>query len=513
MATTRVSMRTIREVLRLCWGMQMSQAKAAAACGLARSTVADYLNRARVAGLGWPLAADLDDSRLESLLFPPAPPSSERALKAPDWPVIHRELQKKGVTLQLLWQEYRSGQPNGYQYSQFSHLYSQWKKTTDVIFRSRHQAGEKLFIDFAGQTVPIHDPMTGVTSQAQVFVAVWGASNYTYAEALWSQKSQDFIGAHIRAFKFFCCVPHVLVPDNLKSAVVRADRHEPDINLAYHAMAAHYGVAVVPTRPRKPRDKAKVEAGVLLVERWILAAIRKQTFFSLTELNEAIMELLEKLNIKPFKKMPGSRKSHFEEIDRPAANPLPARPYEIRAIKLARVHIDYHVDLEKHYYSVPYHFVQKSVEIHYSDTIVEIFQGGRRIASHPRLHKAGGYSTLPEHMPESHRQYARWTPERLASWAKAEAGPATALLAEQIMLSKRFPEEGFKAVLGLINLGNRYGTDRLEKACSLANQLHAYSYRTVKDILSSCRDQQAERVQAPDPALDHENVRGPGYYH
>lgn len=511
MVMTRLSMRTIREVLRLHLGLRLNKTQVSKSCGISRSTIGDYLQRAALSNLSWPLPEDLDDARLEALLFPPIT-SSGRQIPQPEWSTLHREMQTKGVTLQLLWHEYRTQYQDGYQYSQFSSLYSQWKKTVDLVFRPRHVAGEKLFIDFAGPTIPIHDPQSGEITKAQIFVAVWGASNYTYAEALASQKVNDFVGAHTRAFKYFGCVPHVLVPDNLKSAVIKCDRHEPDINPTYYAMAGYYRCAVVPARPRKPKDKAKVEAGVLLVERWILASLRHRKFFSIAELNEAIAELLERLNSRPFKKMPGCRLSSFKEIDRPAAQGLPLRPFEIRDIKIAKVHIDYHVELEKHYYSVPYQYVQKKIEIHHSETIVELFHNGQRIASHPRLHKIGGYSTQSEHMPEAHRQYARWTPERLATWARMEAGPSAAIVAEKIMSSKRHPEEGFKAVLGLINLGSRYGVARLEKACEQAIALHSFSYQTVKGILKSGRDQNPTRVLSIVQSLDHENVRGPIYY-
>jgi transposase len=514
MAMTRISMRKIREVLRLRWELGMKQDDIAASCGVARSTVGDYLRRGELAKLTWPLAPALvDDAALEALLYPKIVQAG-RAVPQPDWAYIHRELGRKGVTLQLLWQEYKEANTSGYQYSQFAALYATWRRGVELVFRNQHAPGERLFVDYAGQTVKIYDATGGATREAQIFVATWGASNYTYAEATWTQTKMDFIGAHVRAFAFFGVAPFILVPDNLKSGVDRPCRYDPDINQAYYAMAGYYGSAVIPARSRRPRDKAKVENGVLVVERWILAALRHRKFFSLDELNGEIRRLLRLLNDRRFRKMDGTRASVFAEIDRPSARPLPELPYEVREIKLARVHIDYHVELLRHFYSVPYQFVQKQVELHYTPGLVEIFHRGQRIASHARRHKAGAYSTVTEHMPESHRQYAKWTPERLINWAKDEAGPAAAKVASAIMLSKPHPQIGFKAVLGLMNLGRHYGSEKLEKACERALAIQSPSYQTVKSTLR-CGLEARPLPTAPvdDSVLpDHENIRGAAYY-
>ena len=507
-------MRKIREVLRLRWELAMKQDDVAVSCGVARSTVGDYLRRAELAKLTWPLPPALaDDATLEALLYPKVVLAG-RTVPAPDWAHIHREMGRKSVTLQLLWQEYKEANTDGYQYSQFAALYSTWRRGVELVFRNQHAPGERLFVDYAGQTVKIYEA-SGAVREAQIFVATWGASNFTYAEATWTQTKMDFIGAHVRAFTFFGVAPFILVPDNLKSAVDKPCRFDPDINQAYYAMASFYGSAVIPARSRRPRDKAKVENGVLVVERWILAALRHRKFFSLDELNAEIRRLLARLNDRRFKKMDGTRASIFAEVDRPSARPLPDLPYEIREIKLARVHIDYHVELLRHFYSVPYQFVQKQVELHFTPHLVEIFHRGQRIASHPRRHKPGAYSTVTDHMPESHRQYAKWTPERLINWAKDEAGPATAKVAGAIMLSKPHPQIGFKAVLGLMNLGRRYGAERLEKACERGLAIRSANYQTIKSTLRSGLD--ARPIPAPSPkeppvAIDHENIRGANFY-
>ena len=413
MPAKRLSMRKIKEVLRLKWGKGMSNRKIATSCGIGRLTVSEYLRRAEEAGVGWPLPADLDDARLERQLFPPPPDLPAQVRGIPDWLVIHRELKLKSVTLFLLWQEYRTAHPDGYQYSWFCDHYRAWQGKLDVVMRQDHRAGEKLFIDYAGQTVPIIDRATGEICEAQIFVAVLGASNYTYAEATWSQSLPDWIGSHIRTFSFLGGITELVVPDNLRSGVSKAHRYEPDTNPTYQDMASHYGVAVLPARVRKPRDKAKVESGVLVVERWILAALRHRQFFSLLELNAAISELLVKLNARPFRKLPGCRREHFEQLDRPALQPLPAEPYVYAEWKKARVHIDYHVAIQGHYYSVPYALIKREVEVRITRNTIECFHRGNRVASHRRSHHKGRHTTVSAHMPESHRQAGEWSPERL----------------------------------------------------------------------------------------------------
>src|SRR5210317_200046 len=379
MPAKRLSMRKIKEVLRLKWARGLSNRQIAKACGIARPTVSEYLRRAAQAGLAWPLPTNLDEATLERQLFRPPPSLPAQARGVPDWALVHQELKRKGVTLFLLWQEYRAAHPEGYQYSWFCDHYRAWQGKLDVVMRQDHRAGEKLFVDYAGQTMPVVDWGTGEIREAQLFVAVLGASNYTYAEATWTQGLPDWIGSHRRAFAFLGGVPELVVPDNLRAGVSKAHRYEPDNNPTYQDMATHYGVAVLPTRVRRPRDKAKVEAGVLVVERWILAVLRHRTFFSLAELNAAIAGLLEKLNARPFKKLPGCRRAHFEALDKPALKPLPIEPYEYAEWKKARVHIDYHLEVGGHYYSVPHALIKKQLDVRITQNTLECFYRGNRV--------------------------------------------------------------------------------------------------------------------------------------
>ncbi|MEZ5489317.1 MAG: IS21 family transposase [Gammaproteobacteria bacterium] len=513
MPAKRLSMRKIREVLRLKWGNGMSNRRIAAGSGIGRPTVSEYLRRAEEAGLSWPLPDDLDDARLERLLFPPPPdlPAQERGI--PDWVHIHGELKHKGVTLFLLWQEYRANHPDGYQYSWFCEHYRAWQGKLDMVMRQDHRAGEKLFVDYAGQTVPIIDRATGEIREAQIFVAVLGASNYTYAEATWSQSLPDWIGSHVRCLHFLGGVPELVVPDNLRSGVSKAHRYEPDVNPTYQDMASHYGVAVLPARVRKPRDKAKAEGGVLIVERWILAVLRHRQFFSLVELNAVISELLEKLNARPFRKLPGCRREHFEQLDLPVLQPLPAEPYVYAEWKKARVHIDYHVAFEGHYYSVPYALIKKEVDVRITRNTIECFHRGNRVASHQRSHHKGRHTTVTAHMPESHRQAGEWSPERLMRWA-SKTGPATEKLIQTVLGSRKHPQQAYRSCLGILRLSKPYGDERLEAACRRALTLGSCRYKSIESILKHRLDEQPLEAQQELALPDtHDNIRGPAYYH
>jgi transposase len=506
-------MRKIKEVLRLKLHLGMSDRQAAKSCAIARSTVRDYVRRATAAGLSWPLPEEWDEGQLEARLFlqaSGAAPVGDR--EQPDFKAIHSELRRhKNVTLQLLWEEYQEANPGGYQYSQFCNLYRTWAKRVDLVLRHSHRAGEKLFVDYAGQKVAIVDSETGATREASIFVAVMGASNYTYAEASASQDLASWIGAHVRAFEFLGGCPTVVVPDNPKVGVIHPCRYEPDLNPTYEEMAAHYGVAVMPARPRKPRDKAKVEAGVLLVERWILAALRKRTFFSVGELNRAIQELLERLNQHGFRKLPGCRAELFARLDRPALRPLPAERYSFAEWKTATVNIDYHVELKDHFYSVPYSLAGQKVDLRYSATTVEVLHRGVRVASHARSYQLGAATTIDEHRPPAHRRYLSWTPSRLLEWA-GKAGLATRAVADAILSSRRFPEQSYRSCLGLIRLGERFGEERLEAACARAVKFQACTYKRVKTILETGLDRQPESEPPAAAPLTHENIRGAAYF-
>lgn len=475
-------MRKVKEALRLKFSCGLSVSGIARSLCVARSTVSEYLSRADSGGISWPLPDDIDDDALQRLLFPlfPSVPSSTRAV--PDFADIHEELKRKGVTLLLLWQEYKAVHPSGYQYTQFCNLYRKWKGHLDLPMRFNHKAGEKMFVDYCGQTLPVVNRKTGEVREAQIFVAVLGASSYTFTEATWTQGLPDWTGSHVRAFGYFGGVTEIVVPDNLASGVSKACRYEPDINPTYQDLAAHYGMAVIPARVRKPRDKAKAEAGVLLVERWILAKLRHRTFFSLAELNEAMGTLLEALNNRPFKKLPGSRRSLFEKLDKPALKPLPPSPYQYSEWKKAKVNIDYHVEVLDHYYSVPHRLVRQTVDVRLTATIVEIFHKGKRQASHMRSYFKGAHTTIKAHMPKSHQRHLQWTPSRIISWAQ-KTGAATADLFAAIMARRPHPEQGFRSCLGIMRLGKAYGNERLEAACQRALFINAFSYKSIQSIL------------------------------
>jgi transposase len=513
MAGKRLSMRKIKEVLRLKWKNGCSNSQVAKSCNIARSTVREYLRRARDAGLSWPLDPHLDDTALENLLFPVQEVSSCSERQMPSMDYLFTELKRKGVTLQLLWYEYKQANPEGYQYSQFCNHYRQWLKKLDVTLRQEYRAGEKLFVDYAGQSVPIVDRDTGEITDAHIFIAALGASNYTYAEATPAEDLPSWIKAHIHAFEFFGGVGEILVPDNTKTGVTKPCRYEPDINPTYQDLAQHYGTAVIPARPGRPRDKAKVESAVLVAERWILAALRNHTFFSLAELNKAIAEKLRELNSRKFQKLDTTREELYESIDKPALKSLPARRYEYAEWKKARVNIDYHIEIHRHYYSVPYQLVRKQLDVRLSSCTVEVLFKNKRVASHKRSYRQGGFTTLREHMPKSHQRHLQWTPSRIIKWA-GKNGPNTQELITHILESRAHPEQGFRSSLGIMRLARRYCPKRLEKACARALAIKAYSYKSIESILKNGLDQQPllfEQIKESRPPTHH-NIRGKHYY-
>jgi transposase len=511
MAAERMSMRKIREVLRL-HARGLSGRRIGKSLGVSHVTVRGYLARAERAGLDHDSAASLDDAQLEARLFPAAPAVGVlRPL--PDWTHIQQELRKPGVTLQLLWLEHKAAHPLGYQYTQFVTLFRQWQQTRDPVLRQEHKAGEKVFVDYAGQKIPVVDPSTGEIREAVIFVAALGASHYIYAEATWTQSLSDWIASHVRMYAFFGGVPRLSIPDNLKAGVKHACFYEPELNATYLELARHYGTTVLPTRVARPRDKAKVETAVQIVERWILAPLRHHTFFSLHELNEAIARLLEELNRRPFQKMEGNRRQLFESLDRPALLPLPSEPYTFAEWKKARVHIDYHVEVDRHYYSVPHTLLRQPVEVRLTATTVEILHRGKRVAAHVRSHRPGGYTTETAHRPKAHQKHLEWSPDRLIRWGEG-VGPSTGRLVQQILERRPHAEQGYRSCLGLLRLGKQHTEPRLEAACFRALRSGATSYRSVKSILEHGLDRVPleDAVELHLPAR-HENVRGADYYH
>jgi transposase len=511
MPRVRLSMRTIKEILRLRWEVGLPYQAIAVSCRKGQTTVRDYVLRAEAAGLSWPLPEELDEEALERLLFPP-PPESPRHRPLPEWSVLHQELRRKGVTLGLLWQEYRAVHPEGYGYSQFCALYHQWANGLEPVLRQHYVAGEKLLVDYAGPTVPVVDRHTGEVRQAQIFVAVLGASNYTFVEATWTQGLADWIESHRRCFEFLGGVPALITPDNIKSGVTSPCFYDPDLNRSYQKLAEHYGAAVVPARIRRPRDKAKAEAGVQGVERWILARLRHRTFFSLAELNAAIRELLVEYNRRPFQKLEGCRESLFISLDRPALRPLPAHPYEYAQWKKARVNIDYHVEVDRHWYSVPHTLIRQQVEVRLGAHTVEILHKGKRVASHPRSFSQGRHTTVLEHMPRHHREYVQRSPQRLVRWAQ-QTGDACAQVVEQILVSRAHPVQGYRACLGVLRLGRQHGPARLEAACARALALGALSYQSIKSILAhGLENQPLPSTPTAPPPIRHAHIRGAHYY-
>jgi transposase len=507
-------MRQIKELLRLHFEAHLSQRQIAAATRLSLGVVNKYLAAAVVAGLSWPLPENLSEEELRHRLFPLGDSAVAEAKALPDFAQLHLELKRKGVTRQLLWEEYcAEHSTNYYRYTQFCALYQEWQKRLRVTLRQTHRAGEKLFVDYCGQTVSVIDLVTGEGRQAQIFVAVLGASNYTYAEATSSQSLPEWIASHVRAFAFFDGVPELVIPDNLKSGVAKACRYEPLLTRSYNEMLEHYGTLALPARPRRPRDKAKVEAGVQLVERWILARLRKHTFYSLGELNDAIAGLLTRLNDKLFQKLSGSRRSQYESLDRPALKPLPASSYQFSVWKKCRVHIDAHIEVEGHYYSVPHQLVSREIEVRLTASSVECFHDSQRVAVHRRCDRRGQHTTIPEHLPAHHRAHLEWTPGRFLNWALA-IGPQTRDLVRHTLERFPHPEMAYRSCLGLLALAKRFGPERLEAACCRALTLGSPTRRSVVSILEKGLDSQPlpESESSPTTLPAHENLRGADYY-
>ena len=499
-------MRKIREVLRLKFEARLSDQEVARAIGSARSTVQECLRRSREAGLGWPLPPELDEEALHARLYQRSVPLSRTP--QPDFAHIHAELKRPGVTRLLLWQEYKAGRPDGWQYSVFCDQYRRWLATQDVVLRQNHIPGDKMFVDYAGQTVPIVDASSGEETAVQIFVAVLGASSYTYAEATWTQSLPDWLGSHVRALEDFGGVPRAAVPDNLKSGVTKPHRYDPALNPAYQDFAEHYGLAILPARVRKPRDKAKVEVGVQVVERWILARLRNHRFFSLGELNAAIRDLVAELNGRPFKKREGSRASVFAEIEKPALRPLPPTAYEFATWKKAKVHLDYHVEIERSYYSVPYALIGKTVEARITANAIEVFHRQSLVARHLRSRVRGRFVTLAVHRPERHSAVIDLTHERLMQRALA-IGSATAEVLAQQMHRRVHPEESLRTSLGILRLARDFSPEALERAAARAVALRTFSYRALRALIAAPPPAEPERAAL---ALEHENVRGGTYF-
>jgi transposase len=505
-----VSMHKIKDILRLHFEAHFSQHQIATSLQLSSGVVNKYLSLSKSAGLCWPLPKEMDEVRLRNFLRPQTKKINH--YHEPDYASLHQELKRKGVTLLLLWQEYEQAQgKKAYRYAQFCRKYRAWLQQQKPSMRQIHRAGEKLFIDYCGPTVEVIDPSTGEIRSAAIFVAIMGASNYTYAEATWDQTLPNWIASHVRTFQFLGGIPALLVPDNLKSAVTKACRYEPKINQSYADLAAHYSTAVLPARPYKPKDKAKVENAVLIVERWILARLRHHTFVGLAELNAAILGLLKDLNNRPFKKLPGTRASQFEAIDKPALKALPGRRYEFATFLNARVHGDYHIEVDRHYYSVPYILTKQLINVRLTANTIECFHQGLRIASHLRSFQKGRHTTLKEHMPIAHQKYSEWSPDRFLNWA-ISIGPCTRDVIKQVLEGTAHPEQGYRSCFGILACAKRYSGVRLEAACQRAIAIGAPRRHSILSILKKGLDQQPLNQATPAPTKLHENIRGATHY-
>ena len=508
-------------MLRLTREAGLTVSDAARRSGVSRSTVREMLRRFEASGVAWPLPPDLTDAVLEAGLYGPAGAKrGQRRRDQPDWAVLNRELKRKHVTLQILWDEYIEVHPEGYRYSRFCELYQGWAARLPVTMRQTHPGGDKLFVDYAGDTVKvIIDRHGGQTRAAHIFVAVMGGSSLSFACATWTETLPDWVDAHVQAFGYFGGAARLLVPDNPKVAVIKACFYDPQVNRTYGDLAAHYGTALLPARPRRPRDKAKVEAAVGIVERWLLGRLRNRRFYSLAEVNAAIAELLVALNDRRVLRYVGrTRRQLFEEIDAPRLTPLPADPYVFAQWSLRKVGLDYHVELAGHFYSVPHRHARATVEARLTPRTVEVFLKGERIAAHMRGSGDGKHTTVPEHMPSSHRRYQDWTLDRIAREALA-VGPSTALLCQVILEHRPHPEQGFRSCLGIVRLAKAFGSDRLEAACERALHVGAKSYGSVKSILDNRLDGQpvsrsrSSRDSDEAQAITHRNIRGSRYYH
>jgi transposase len=513
MPAQRLSMRRIRELLRLRFGTMASDRAIARALGVARSTVQDYLVRAAAAGLTWPLPDELSDEAVEERLFASAgtKPGFRRRIE-PDWAALVREMKRPGVNLTVLWEEYRQAQPGGYGYSRFCELYRDFEHRLSPTMRQHHVAGDKVFVDYSGKKVAIVDPATGEVQSAEIFVAVLGASNYTYAEASWTQTLPDWIGAHVRMFQHLMGVTRLVIPDNLKSAVNKASFYDPELNRTYAKMAAHYDVVILPARPYRPRDKAKVEAGVRLAQTYILGRLRHVTFFSLAECNAAIITALEQLNGRPMRHLGVSRRALYEAIERPALRPLPATPYEYAEWRFARVGLDYHVEVKSFLYSVPHALLREQVDVRIAARTIEIFHRGKRIAAHARRYGGPRHGTDPEHMPSAHRRYADWTPERFRRQARA-IGANTEGLISAILANRPHPEQGFRTCIGVLRLFRGLDPARAEAVSSRALDIGALTYKSIASILAHNLDRRPQARTADGEVIVHDNVRGPRYFH
>lgn len=508
----RLAMSKAREILRLRWALGRTVRETSRATGFSAGVVSMTDSRARKTGLDWAAVDALNDNELERRLYGGPKHTRGPSRPTPDPVRMHEELRRTGVTLELLHLEYLREHPDGYRYTAFCEVYRRWLVRRGLAMRQHHKAGEKAFVDYSGKKPCIVDPTTGEVINVELFVAVLGASNLTYAEATRTQTILDFVCSHVRTFEYFGGAPKVTVPDQLRSAVRVPCRYEPTIARTYAELGRHYGTAIVPARPGKPRDKAKVEVAVQLAQRWILARLRNETFFSLESLNIRIGELLEELNARPMKRLGNvTRRDLFERVERAALMPLPHDRFVVSEWKRATVNGDYHVALAEHFYSVPYTLVREEVEARLTATTVELFHRGQRVASHARSHLRFRFTTLPEHMPEAHQKHFAGA-DSVIAWGMT-IGPMTEAMVRRILDANPVREHGWRSAKGLQRLAQKYGAARLEAACRHAMHFGARSYKPIERLLKLGREQLALPGETDAKPITHANVRGPNYFH
>lgn len=515
MAKKRLLMRKIRDILRLRLDCKLSDRKIATSLGISRGAVVRCLKRFKSSEITWPLPDVLTDEELEQGLYKIVKDASlESDIPHPNWKQLSIELSGVGVTRQLLWEEYIEEQPHGLKYSQFCQSFRDYRKSLDLPYKHHYKGGEMSFVDYSGKSIHIINRFTGELILTELFVWTWGASNLTYFEFTRSQTMQDFIGSHVRGLDYFGCVPKVICPDNLKSAVNKPNRYESELNFNYQRFSEHYNTAVVPARVRKPKDKAKVECHVLIAQRWVIAVLRHEVFFSLEELNIRARDLLEVFNNKKMQKLGQSRREVFNDLDKPAARPLPLNKYENSRWKVdVRLHVDYHFEIDKYFYSAPYALRKKLLNVKITENMIEAFYDNQRVASHKRLRGKQRFSTNKNHMPISHQKYTEWNSDRILDWTES-VGPKTRTIAEAMLCNKSHPQQAYRSILGIINLKKQYPLERLELACARALNYHQYSYKAIKRILEKNLDQVSFTNQVIEKQIlpAHENIRGQEYY-
>ena len=509
----RTAMRKIRDVLRLHFESKLSNRQIADALRISKTSVFNIMDRFKESEITWPIPQEMSDTELEANIYSGKPLKGKEDI-LPDFEYIHEELTRPHMTLELLWNEYSQNNPDGLGRSSFYRHYQKYRKGLSISMKVIHKGGDKVFVDYSGDGLQYYNRETGKWVETEFFVSSWGASSYSYAEGTESQNGQDWVKSHIRAVQYFGCVPNAFVPDNLKSGVTKANFYEPDINALYGKFAEHYDTAILPARVRKPKDKPVVESNVLHMQRFIFGRLRNRTFFSLADLNEAVWEALELYNDRPMQQYKKSRSERFELLDKPYAKPLPSSPFEFTQVKYdVRVAPNYHIEFDKHYYSVPHEIAREYVDVYQINNILEIYHDGNHICRHRKEQPNYRYTTKNEHMPSNHKFVKGWS----APWFIAQAhktGAATAELVTRVMQNRKHPEQGFRTAMGLLSLSKKYPKERVEKAAERALYFGNLTCKAMKAILEQGLEEQSipQKQNQNKKTVLHENIRGHEYY-